>query len=462
MVSSLKAVALLALFPALSWAADSPTLPSLAPLVDAVKSSVVNVDVQARGGRGPLLSEPDDLFEPPPTRRRRREPIRQGMGSGAIVDNRGLVLTNNHVVEGAVAIRVRLHDGRSYDAEVVGRDPLTDIALIRLKGKLENLPVARLGDSDAIKVGDWGVAIGNPFGLASSVSLGIISAKERNIGASIYDDFLQTDAAINPGNSGGPLFNLKGEVVGINTAIIGGGSGIGFAVPINVAKALMPQLEKEGAVTRGWLGVGIQTLTPELARAMGVGINEGAVVLSVAENSPAKKAGFAPDDVIVSMDGAKTPTSEGLTRRVALKRPGSTSSFSVVRGQNKLELKAVLGTRPDAEGPRAPSKKRVAAEESRRQRVGIGFQDVDARLAQSAGIPARGAYVNEVIPGSPADASGIQTGMVIVEANRKVIKNAADLSRLLKSTKGGDSVLLRVELPGASGARQMLLVLTLP
>ncbi len=191
------------------------------------------------------------------------------MGSGFIIDPSGIVLTNNHVVQGAVSIRVRLNDRREFDAKILGRDPATDVAVIKLQGKVENLPVVKLGDSDAIKVGDWVVAIGNPFGLASSVSVGIISAKAREIGASQYDDFLQTDAAINPGNSGGPLFNLKGEVIGINTAIVGGGSGIGFSVPSNMVTALLPQLEKNGQVVRGYLGVGIEDLHAEVAKGLG-------------------------------------------------------------------------------------------------------------------------------------------------------------------------------------------------
>src|SRR5713226_2480902 len=257
-------------------------LPSLAPLVESVKSAVVNVDVQSRVTASQFSTgseESDDFFDrffgAPGRggRRRGREQIRQGLGSGFIIDSNGTVLTNNHVVEGAVAIRVRLDDGRTFDAQVVGRDPLTDVAVIRLKGKVEKLPFVRLGDSDAMRVGDWVVAIGNPFGLASSVSAGIISAHGRNITGSSYDDFLQTDAAINPGNSGGPLFNLRGEVIGINTAIVGGGTGIGFAVPSNMARDMLGQLEK-GKISRGWLGVGIQDLTSELAKALNAPVSK--------------------------------------------------------------------------------------------------------------------------------------------------------------------------------------------
>src|SRR6266851_4923163 len=237
-----------------------------------------------------------------------------GAGSGFIIHPNGTLLTNNHVVEGADAIRVHLEDGRAFDAEVLGRDPLTDIAVVKLKGKLEKLPVATLGDSDAIKVGDWVVAIGNPFGLASSVSAGIISARARQIGAGPFDDFLQTDAAINPGNSGGPLFNMKGEVIGINTAIVGGGSGIGFAVPSNMAKLLLPQLEKGQKIRRGWLGVTVQDLTPELAKSLNVPVSRGAVVSDVNPDTPAAKAGLKPEDVVVAVDGNPVDSNRALTR----------------------------------------------------------------------------------------------------------------------------------------------------
>ncbi len=235
-------------------------------------------------------------------------------GSGFVIDPRGYILTNNHVVEGAFNIRVRFADGRALEAEVLGRDPLTDIALIKLKSPPANLPVLRLGDSDAMRVGDWVVAIGNPFGLASSVSAGILSAKAREIGATPYDDFLQTDAAINPGNSGGPLFNLRGEVIGMNTAIVSGGAGIGFAVPSNLAKAIIPQLEKNGTVTRGYIGVKLQTLTPELAKALNVPPTTGALINEVTKNSPGDKAGSSPTTWWSRLDGKKVDSSSALSR----------------------------------------------------------------------------------------------------------------------------------------------------
>ncbi|MBS1149208.1 MAG: HtrA protease/chaperone protein [Myxococcaceae bacterium] len=436
------------------------SLPSLAPLVDSVRASVVNVDVQARRAASAEEGSEDEQMERFFGRRGNpKNQLKQGAGSGFIVDPRGLVLTNNHVVEGAVIIRVRLEDGRAFDADVLGRDPLTDLALLRLRGKPENLPVARLGDSSTMRVGDFAVAIGNPFGLASSVSLGIVSALDRNIHAGPYDQFLQTDAAINPGNSGGPLFNLKGEVIGINTAIVGGGTGIGFAVPSNVAKALMPQLEKDGAVTRGWLGVGIQDLSPSLAKAMGIPQLEGAVITAVNDGSPAKRGGVVEDDVIVSIDGTKVLSGGGLSRTVALKRPDTEVKLAVYRGGKPLELKVKLGTRPDLENFAA----RAAPAEppgAKQPRVGLSFQDMDPRLSETAGLPVNGALVVEVTPGSPAERAGLRRGMVIVEAGKKQIRGRDDLMKILSEGKSGTVVLLRVMLPGSGG--RVLQALELP
>lgn|SRR5215813_4505017 len=428
-------------------------LPSLAPLVDAVKAAVVNVDVQSRV-RSPAFSDGSDLFDrffgfqaPRGNRRQREAPpqIRQGAGSGFIIHSNGTVLTNNHVVEGADAIRVRLEDGRSFDADVLGRDPLTDIAVVKLKGKVEKLPVVPLGDSDAMKVGDWVLAIGNPFGLASSVSAGIISARARQIGAGPYDDFLQTDAAINPGNSGGPLFNLKGEVIGINTAIVGGGSGIGFAVPSNIAKVLLPQLEKGQKIRRGWLGVQVQDLTPELAKSLNVPVAHGALVSEVNADTPAQKAGIKPDDAVVAMDGAPVDSSRALTRGVGFKAPDNDVTLTLYRGGKKQDIKVKLGERPPEDelgtgfgqggDESAPSKS---------DKLGLAFEDAQ----QVQGSPSKkGAMITNIEPGSPADHADLRPGMVVVEAGGKPVNNARDLNRILRDAKSGSSVLLRIEVP---------------
>jgi serine protease Do len=427
-------------------ARESASLPSLAPLVESVKAAVINVEVRARLAASPAE---DELFRRffggSRGSRQPREQFRQGAGSGFIIDPNGLALTNNHVVENAVEIRIKLDDGREFDGQVSGRDPLTDVALIKFKGKVENLPSVKLGDSDALRVGDWVVAIGNPFGLASSVSLGIISAKARNIQAGPYDDFLQTDAAINPGNSGGPLFNMRGEVIGINTAIIGG-SGIGFAVPSNMAKALLPQLQKGGSVTRGWLGIAIQDLTPELAKALNVPAKEGAVASQVNDGSPAKKAGLKEDDVIVAIDGEKVGSGSALSRAVALKRPGTTANLTVYRGGNKMDVKVQLGTRPDLEHTQErPEPNQSEEGQSRHPKLGLEFGDMDPRYADSVGIPNDGALIRDVAPGSAAERAGLVPGMVIVEASGKPVRNARDLDKAVKSAKSGSVLLLRIQ-----------------
>ena len=425
-----------------AWAEPKDTLPSLAPLVDSVKAAVVNVDVQKRAS-----DEQQVLMERFFRGHRGKQqdedgPLSSGMGSGLIIDPKGLVLTNNHVVEDAVTIRVRLDDGRAFDGEIVGRDALTDVAVVRLKGKFDALPAVKLGDSSALRVGDWVVAIGNPFGLAQSVSAGIISALDRQIGASQYDQFLQTDAAINPGNSGGPLFNLKGEVIGINTAIIGAATGIGFAVPSNLVKALLPQLEKQGFVTRGWLGVSIQDLTPPMAKALGVPTADGALVGSVNENAPAQKGGVKGEDVIVAVDGEKVQSSSALTRLVALKRPDSTATLAVIRNGKPLELKVTLGTRPDLEKSGEHDKKRGENSESNR-RLGMVLGNVDPRMAEATGAPLLGALIAEIVPGSAAEKAGLRPGLVVVEANRKPVKGRDELVSLLRGLKSGTVVLLR-------------------
>ncbi len=453
------------LVPLLAYAqvtAKEVTLPSLAPLVESVKSAVVNVDVQKRESPGGEAD--DEMLERffGMKRPRGKGNILQGLGSGFVVDPKGLVLTNNHVVDDAVTLRVRFDDGRAFDAEIVGRDPLVDVALLRIKGKVDNLPSLRLGDSATMRVGDWVVAIGNPFGLASSVSSGIISATERKIGAGPYDQFIQTDAAINPGNSGGPLFNLKGEVVGMNTAIFsspgmmggaGGNIGIGFAVPSNLIKALVPQLEKEGAVTRGWLGVGIQDLTPELAKAMSVPVPDGAVITTVNDGSPAKKAGMLEDDAVTAIDGEKVPSADAFRRTVALKRPDSVVVLTTFRNGKSMDLKVKLGTRPDLENLGAKDTKRGRSNdpEPKPSRLGLSFQDMDPRLSQSTGLPSSGALVVEVAVGSVSERAGLRRGMVVIEANKKPISGRDDLVKVISDAKTGSVLLLRIVAPGGEG-----------
>lgn len=443
-ISSLLAVSSLAL--AQQPAPQAQLVPSLAPLIDSVKGAVVYLDVAKRPSE-----ENQAMLE----RFRRRGgqapdmPLNSGTGSGFIIDARGLVLTNNHVVDGAVTLKVRLDDGRSFDGEVLGRDPLTDVAVVKLKGKIDALPTVKLGDSSAMRIGDWVVAIGNPFGLAQSVSAGILSASDRQIGASRYDQFLQTDAAINPGNSGGPLFNLKGEVIGMNTAIIQTGTGIGFAVPSNLIKALLPQLETNGSVTRGWLGVGIQDVTPALAKALSVPQRDGALITQVNPGSPAAKGGVKEEDVVVAIDGERVSSSSGLTRTIALKRPDATITLAIIRAGKPLELKVKLGVRPDLEN--IGELRRAEPTEGDTHKIGISFQDMDPRLADGTGLPKDSALIIGVAAGSAADEAGLSRGMAVVELNRAPIKSRDQLTAALKTLKSGSVALFRVALPGAAG-----------
>ncbi len=445
---------------------------SVADLVDAVKSSVVNVEVQARS-RMPSGGLFEHFFGMPPggpgmppggqgspwggpggEAPNMRERIQQGQGSGFIIDPTGLILTNNHVVENAVAIRVQLDDGRAFDAKVLGRDPLTDLALLKIQGEVKDLPVAKLGNSDEVRVGDGVVAIGNPFGLASSVSAGILSARARDIQSGPYDNFLQTDAAINPGNSGGPLFNMKGEVIGINTAIVGGGTGIGFAVPSNMANRLLPQLQK-GEIRRGWLGVSVQDLTPELAQALNITTaRKGAIITDVQADTPAAKAGLKTDDVILRIDNEPIESSRGLTRTVGFRQPGETVKLDIFRNGKAQQLSVKLGERPDLEGIRQPPE--PEREEDTGKKLGVQLQPVDPRSMQ--GVP-QGALIVGVDPGSPADRADLSPGMVIVEAGGKPIKNPRELAQVVKGARSGAVLLLRIQVP--EGGR-LLRAITIP
>ena len=323
---------------------------SFAALVKEVKPAVVNISTTqvVRGPRGrglPFGSNGDGLFERYFGEGRPREQRLQSLGSGFIIDREGYILTNNHVIERATMIMVKLGgNGREYEAKVIGRDPRTDLALIKIDARAD-LPVVRLGDSEALEVGDWIIAIGNPFGLAQTVTAGIVSAKERVIGAGPYDDFIQTDASINPGNSGGPLFNTRGEVVGINTAIFsesGGSIGIGFATPINLAKDLMLQLKARGRVSRGWLGVSIQPVTPELQRQLRLRTAAGALVAEVMEGSPADRAGIQPGDLIIAFDGREVRESAELPRLVSATPLGKEVVVRLVRGGREISVKVTI------------------------------------------------------------------------------------------------------------------------
>jgi serine protease Do len=422
---------------------------SVADLVEAVKQTVVNVEVQART-QAPAIPRgdiPEDLFERffgdqfPGGHPDMPGRVQQGQGSGFIIDPSGLLLTNNHVVENAIIIRVTLEDGRQFEARVLGRDPLTDLALLQIKDEVRDLPYAVLGDSDAVRVGDWVLAIGNPFGLASSVSTGILSARARDIQAGPYDNFLQTDAAINPGNSGGPLFNMQGQVIGINTAIVGGGTGIGFAVPSNMARQLLPQLQ-QGEIRRGWLGVSVQDLTPELAQALGVRASRGAIVSDVQPETPAQRAGLQADDVIVALDGEPVESARGLTRAIGFRKPEEQVRLTLLRDGRQRQLQVQLGERPDIEG--LAQETPPPEEDLETGKLGLGLQPVDPRRVPGV---TQGALVTFVQPGSPADRAELQPGMVIIEAGGKPVRHPRDVARIVRGAKSGEVLLLRIQMP---------------
>lgn len=329
---------------------------SFADLVEKVKPAVVNISTETtvripgnpfRHFFGPDEEGPfGDFFKRFFGDIPDRELKQQSLGSGFIIDKDGYIITNNHVVEGADEIKVKLADKREFKAKVVGRDPKTDLALIKISSIFKDLPTLPLGDSDKIRVGDWVLAIGNPFGLEHTVTQGIISATGRVIGSGPYDNFLQTDAPINPGNSGGPLINLKGEVIGINTAIIASGQGIGFAIPSNMAKTVITQLKEKGKVIRGWIGVSIQTLTPELAQSFGLKETRGALVADVVPGGPADKAGLKRGDIIISFDGKEINEMSELPKIVAETPIGKTVNVKIIRNGKEKILKMTIAPLP--------------------------------------------------------------------------------------------------------------------
>ena len=367
------------------------------------------------------------------------------LGSGFLIRADGYVVTNNHVVDEATEVTVKLSDGREFPATVVGRDDKTDLALLKIKAT--GLPVLPLGDSDRLQVGEPVMAIGNPFGLEGTVTTGIVSAKGRVIGEGPYDDFIQTDASINPGNSGGPLVNTQGQVVGINTAIVsqsGGSVGIGFAIPVSVAKTILPQLEAKGRVTRGWLGVSIQAVTPELAKALRLPKQEGALVAQVLPDSPAVQAGLQAGDVIVSYNGQAIAKVGELTRLVAGTPIGQPASLQVLREGKPLTLTAQVAEMPGAQ-------QLAATAHPARERLGLAVQPLTPALAKQLGVPeTRGLVVAGVKDGSPAAEAGIQPGDVIVKVNRKPVKTVADLRQALAGEKPGEPTLFQLHRKDAS------------
>ena len=360
----------------------------------------------------------------------------RSLGSGFLVDSSGLIITNNHVVENADDIVVRMSNKEEFHAEILGRDPKTDLALIKIDAG-RDLPHLNLGDSSAVRIGDWVVAIGNPFGLDHTVTAGILSARGRTIGAGPYDNFLQTDASINPGNSGGPLLNLNGEVIGINTAIIAGGQGIGFAIPANLAKNIVNQLKDHGKVVRGWLGVMIQDLTPELAKSFGLEKTRGALVADVTNGGPAAKAGFKRGDIIVSFNGRAVEEASDLPAMVAATPVGTTVQVVVVRSGREQSITVTIAELTD---------EALTESGTEQQGLGLTVREMTPEIAARLGLDETGGvFIADITPGSPAAEAGLKAGDLILEINQQRIDDMAAYQRIASRIGQGESALFLIK-----------------
>ncbi|MBI3766900.1 MAG: DegQ family serine endoprotease [Deltaproteobacteria bacterium] len=438
-------------------------IPSFAGLAQQVMPAVVNINTTKTIAASPRRPNPrgqdpfeqffgEDFWE---RFGGRRGPQKQrSLGSGFVIDNAGYIVTNRHVVNGADDIDVQFSNGKAYKAKLVGEDAKTDVALLKIKpeGKLPTVP---LGDSSKLQIGDWVIAVGNPFGLEHTVTAGIVSARDRVIGAGPYDDFIQTDASINPGNSGGPLFDQHGRVIGIATAIFsqsGGNIGIGFATPINLARAVVDQLRTSGKVVRGWLGVGIQPLGQDLRQALGLGDLEGALVADVQRNSPAEKAGLKRGDVVSALNGKAVVEPGALSREIAMMKPGSEVQLRVIRDGHERELTVHIGQLPEDRAPEEESEELGGQPGGQRRGGGETVGDLglaldtlnDATRRQLGyGREVSGAVVTGVASGSPADDAGLRPGDVILQVDRKEVGNATAAARALSGAEPPILLLVR-------------------
>ncbi len=362
-----------------------------------------------------------------------REFKQKSLGSGFIIDKDGFIVTNNHVVENTEQIKVILKDGKEYEAKIVGRDKNTDLALIKIEPE-KKLPALKLGDSEKLKVGQWVVAIGNPFGLGHTVTSGIVSAKGRVIGSGPYDDFIQTDTSINPGNSGGPLLDLEGNVVGINTAIIQNGQGIGFAIPSNLAKGIIDQLKTSGNVTRGWVGVSIQEISKELSEYYKLKDNEGVLVVEAFEGNPAEKAGIKANDIIIEIDNVKIKDNRGLTNIIASKTVGSKIKVKALRNGETKTFSVTIAKRNDG---------KILAANGVDDEIGVKIEELTPELSKKYNINRAGVMITEVINDSKAQKAGLVSGDVIAEINHQRIKSKNDYLKVIsKIDKGKDIVMV--------------------
>ena len=430
---------------AASMAALENRPPSFAAIAKKTMPIVVNISTTTQrgarsGSNDPLEEFFGRFFGETPS----RENSSRSLGSGILISRDGEILTNFHVVRSADAIKVKLADQSEYEARLLGKDDRTDLALIKIQKSGGNLPYARLGSSGQLEVGDWVMAIGNPFGLEHTVTAGIVSAKGRVIGAGPYDNFIQTDASINPGNSGGPLINALGEVVGVNSAIFsqnGGNIGIGFAIPIDLAKKVADQLRKHGRVIRGWLGIRAQDVTPQMAASMGLTrpSAEMAVVTEVAENSPAAEAGIKTGDLIVEVNGKPVPKSHELPSLIADTPPNQKVTLKIIHENKEQTLAVKIGELPDDNDASQQL-------EARDAEIGLRVQRITPEAARRLGLTStKGVLVVEVQPGSPADQVGLQPADVIREVNQRPVNNVKDFERVARQGRRGDRILLLVQ-----------------
>ncbi|MDR2339152.1 MAG: Do family serine endopeptidase [Deltaproteobacteria bacterium] len=424
-------------------------------MVKKVKPAIVNIFtvkvVKLRGGGnfgGPgfRFNQPNENFRSPEEEffnnffgfpgAPPREYKERALGSGFIFDPAGYVITNNHVVDGADDIKVKLEDGQEIPAKVIGKDPKTDIALLKLD-KPGTYPYITFGDSDKVEIGDWVVAVGNPYGLEHTVTAGILSARGRAIGAGPYDDFLQTDASINPGNSGGPLLNLQGEVVGINTMIVYGGNGIGFAIPSSMATKIVDKLKTVGRVDRGWLGVIIQEVTPELAQSFGLKEPRGALIGTVQPDTPAAQAGFREGDIVLSFDGKDIKQFQDLSAFVADTDVGKEVNVVVFRDKQDINLKVKIGLMPD-------SGQAIPGSGSSPEEIGLQVRELTPELARSMGVDPVGVLVENVAQDSAAGQAGIRPRDIILRIDNNKVNSVADFQSALQSHTKGEAFLFQL------------------
>ena len=421
---------------------------SFSDLTEHVKPAVVNISTTKilkgrKGSISPFGRSPfgspfgDDFFERFFGDMPQREFKQRSLGSGFIISSNGYIFTNNHVVEQTDKILVKVSDGKEYEAKIIGTDAKTDIALIKIKPQ-NNLPFVEIGDSDVLRVGEWVIAIGNPFGLEQTVTAGIVSAKGRVIGAGVYDNFIQTDASINPGNSGGPLFNMAGKVIGINTAIVAQGQGIGFAIPINMAKSILDDLKTKGKVTRGWLGISIQNITEDIAKNINHHNKNGALVSDVFKGDPADIAGIKVGDIITEINGKPVKDTHELLLTIASLHVGEKATIKALRDGKEILFKIAVAERKD--------KHEIALTKKAGEYFGISVQELTKDIAKQLGIPPdAGVIVTDVEEGSPADDVGIQSHDIIAQVNKMKITSIKQYNSEMNKAAQKKGVMLLVK-----------------